>query len=111
MNYRAFTVLYFLILGFVVKAHALELPHLIGENMVVQRVEPVPIWGWAEPGSEVHLVFNQKIKSVNAGADGAWRVSFPKMKAGGPYRLKIQNNDKSFQFDNIWSGDVWVCSG
>ena len=28
----------------------LKLPAILGDNMVLQRDLPVPVWGWAEPG-------------------------------------------------------------
>ena len=34
-------------------ANALELPHLVGDAMVVQRDQPIPVWGWAAAGSEI----------------------------------------------------------
>ena len=33
-----------------------RLPHLIGDGMVLQRTQPVPIWGWATPGTGSALV-------------------------------------------------------
>ena len=32
---------------------AIKLPAIIGDNMVLQRDRPVPIWGWADKGEEV----------------------------------------------------------
>ena len=32
---------------------AVKLPGVIGDNMVLQRGQPVPIWGWADTGDEV----------------------------------------------------------
>ena len=32
---------------------ATRLPAIIGSNMVLQRDQPLPIWGWDEPGTEV----------------------------------------------------------
>ena len=32
---------------------AIELPNVIGSNMVLQRDLPVPIWGWGEPGKNI----------------------------------------------------------
>jgi len=30
-----------------------RLPALIGDNMVIQRDEPVHVWGWASPGERI----------------------------------------------------------
>ena len=33
-----------------------RVPSVIGSGMVLQRDQPVPIWGWADAGEEVTLV-------------------------------------------------------
>ena len=30
-----------------------KLPKIFGDNMVLQREMPVPVWGWAEKGEKV----------------------------------------------------------
>ena len=35
---------------------ALELPTMFSDHAVLQRGEPVPVWGWAEPGESRHGV-------------------------------------------------------
>jgi len=35
----------------------LKLPGILGSNMVLQRGQPAPIWGWAAPGREVAVQF------------------------------------------------------
>ena len=34
------------------------LPKVIASHMVLQRDRPLPIWGWAEPGEEVTVKFD-----------------------------------------------------
>lgn len=39
-------------------AHAeLSLPGVFGDNMVLQREQAVPVWGWAAPGEKVTVRF------------------------------------------------------
>src|ERR1700722_14081385 len=51
------TVLTFL--AFLTASHnvnaAVKLPSLFGDHMVIQQGVEVPIWGWADPGEEVHV--------------------------------------------------------
>jgi sialate O-acetylesterase len=28
----------------------ITLPKIFGDNMVLQREKPIPVWGWAQPG-------------------------------------------------------------
>ena len=36
-----------------IAAAAVRLPSVIGDNMVLQRGQPAPIWGWADKGEQV----------------------------------------------------------
>lgn len=35
----------------------LSLPGVFGDNMVLQREQAVPVWGWAAPGEKVTVRF------------------------------------------------------
>ena len=83
------------------------LPQLFQSGMVLQRGKVIPVWGKAEAGETVTITFNKKVYIVTAGTDGRWRVDLPKMKAGGPYQMMV--NDQAI--DNILIGDVWLLSG
>ena len=83
------------------------MPKLFQSGMVVQRGKLIPVWGHADAGEAVTVRFNKKVYQTTADADGRWRVDLPKMKAGGPYQLTI--NDQTI--DNILVGDVWLLSG
>lgn len=84
-----------------------KLPALISDGMVLQRGQPVKVWGTADAGEEIRIKFLKSTYTATAGADGQWSVTLPAMKAGGPYRLQI--ND--IELKDILVGDVWLCSG
>ena len=83
------------------------MPKLFQSGMVVQRGKLIPVWGHADAGETVTVRFNKKVYQTTADGDGRWRVDLPKMKAGGPYQLTV--NDQTI--DNILVGDVWLLSG
>ena len=83
------------------------MPKLFQSGMVVQRGKLIPVWGHADAGETVTVRFNKKVYQTTADADGRWRVDLPKMKAGGPYQLTV--NDQTI--DHILVGDVWLLSG
>ena len=83
------------------------MPKLFQSGMVVQRGKLIPVWGHADAGETVTVRFNKKVYQTTADADGRWRVDLPKMKAGGPYQLTV--NDQTI--DSILVGDVWLLSG
>ena len=83
------------------------MPKLFQSGMVVQRGKLIPVWGHADAGETVTVRFNKKVYQTTGDTDGRWRVDLPKMKAGGPYQLSV--NDQTI--DNILVGDVWLLSG
>ncbi len=87
-----------------------RLPKLISDRMVLQRDTEVKIWGWAEPGEKVTLVFKGEEYSTTTKTDSTWVVNLVPMNAGGPFDMKIKGNNNIIVKD-ILIGDVWICSG
>ena len=84
-----------------------KLPALISDGMVLQREQPVKIWGTADAGESVSVTFMKKKYAATADNNGHWSVTLPSMKAGSPYLMRI--ND--IKLNDILIGDVWLCSG
>ncbi len=95
----------------------ISLPRVFGNNMVLQREMPAPIWGWAAPNETLTItVIKQDIESeintytVKADEKGNWRTTLEATPAGGPYKFEISGSD-TVEFTDILFGEVWVCSG
>ena len=60
---------------FVLPSHAegLRLPSIIADHMVLQRGEPVRLWGWAASGDVVRVEFAGQQRSTRTGE--AWPSS------------------------------------
>lgn len=104
---KRFVIFFVAFLSVAIAGAKVSLPQLFQSGMVLQRGKAIPVWGKAEPGETVTVRFNKKEFTTTADADGNWRVDLPKMKAGGPYELSI--ND--LELKDILIGDVWLCSG
>lgn len=87
-----------------------SLPAIFGSGMVLQRDQPLPIWGRAESGETVNIAFAGHHAQTKAGEDGRWRVVLPATPAGGPHTLAVHGRNK-LRFDDVLVGDVWLCSG
>lgn len=87
-----------------------RLPRLIGDNMVLQRGEPVTIWGWASPKEKVTVTFKNKSYSAVATADSSWKVQLPAQAAGTGYDMLVRGKNQ-IRIRNVAFGDVWLCSG
>jgi len=84
-----------------------KLPALVSNGMVLQRDAPVKIWGWADPGEKVTVIFKGKKIRTAADAKGNWSSTLPATPAGGPYEIQI--NEKFVK--DVLFGDVWLCAG
>ena len=90
---------------------AVTLPRLFGDNMVLQRGQPVPVWGKADPGEKVVVSFAGQEKTATAGEDGQWRVTLDPLPANKtPQTLTVSGNNK-VTLENVLVGEVWLCSG
>ncbi|PZQ26932.1 MAG: 9-O-acetylesterase [Stenotrophomonas acidaminiphila] len=93
-------------------AHAVELPRLFSDGMVVQRDQPVQVWGHAAPGARVAVSF-AGAAAITAQADdaGRWSLELPAQTAGGPYTLRIDDGTQPRVLQDVLVGDVWLASG
>lgn len=78
--------------------------------MVLQRDEPVNIWGWAAPSEKVSIEFVDRKYQTVANSNGEWAVKVVPQKAGGPYQMILKASNKIVLSDILF-GDVWLCSG
>ncbi len=94
----------------------LRMPVCFSDNMVLQRGEPVAVWGEADPGTQVTVEFAGQKKSGVANAIGKWRVMLDPMKASSKSRkLSISatrnSEHETVNFTNVIIGEVWLAGG
>ncbi len=92
-------------------AGAVSLPRIFGDNMVLQRGQPVPVWGKGAPGEEVAVSFAGQTAKTRVGDDGKWRVDLAPLEAcADGADFTVAGNNK-IVFTNVVVGEVWFCSG
>jgi sialate O-acetylesterase len=90
----------------------LRLPRIFSDNMVLQRELPIPVWGWAKPGSVVSVTLGETSAEATAAADGRWRVTLPaRPLSRDPTPFTVASDGKTLSFANVLVGDVWLASG
>jgi sialate O-acetylesterase len=88
----------------------LKIHGLFGDGMVIQREQPVPVWGTAEAGRGVTVSVAGQKKTATADASGKWKVVLDPLKAGGPVDFTVAA-DRTIALKNVLVGEVWLCSG
>lgn len=94
--------------------HTLELPAILGDNMVLQRQMPVPIWGKAKPDAKVTVTFAQQTLSTTADRVGNWRVNLAAMPAcevEQTLTVTADSPQEQIVLNNVLVGEVWHGSG
>lgn len=81
------------------------------DRMVLQRDQPIPVWGWANAGSDVYVQLGHRTSNCTADAQGRWRVELDPLPAGGPHTLVISADRERVELQDVLIGDVWLCSG
>ena len=98
----------------------IKLPKLFSDGMVLQRGMEVPVWGWSDPGQDVSVCLipaegkaKKKPTTYTATADatGKWQLRLPAMHPAGPLSLQVSSGEVKVVINDVWVGDVWLCSG
>jgi sialate O-acetylesterase len=88
-----------------------RLPAIIGNNMVLQAGQELPIWGWAAADEEVTVTLGEDKAMARAGADGKWTVKLPAQKTSAtPVTMTVAGKN-TIKVENILVGEVWAGSG
>jgi sialate O-acetylesterase len=87
---------------------------LFGDHMVLQRGQPLPVWGKADAGERVTVTLAGQTQTATADAQGNWRVTFPAINEipAQPLEMRIESAVASkLVIRDILVGEVWICSG
>ena len=87
-----------------------RLPNIFSDGMVLQRNQPIALWGWADPHEQVKVEFRDQKHETVADVRGKWKLALGAEEAGGPFQLIVSGKNKIILSD-VLIGEVWVCSG
>jgi len=91
---------------------ALTLPAIFSDRMVLQRDQPVRIWGTGSPGTEVEVVFGKSTTSMPVDSAGNWIGLLPPFEGSSdPQILHVTNGQQTLTFTDVLVGEVWLASG
>ena len=84
---------------------------IFGDHAVLQRDQPIAVWGKAQAADVVSVKLGSETVQVTADNNGKWRVQLPGMPAGGPYVLSASSSGGTTELNDILVGDVFLCGG
>jgi len=80
---------------------------IISSGMIIQRGSKFPIWSH----NELTVTFlNKTYKSVKK--NDKWLITLDPVTSNyGPFAMEISSKETSVKIEDIYAGDVWLCSG
>jgi len=88
----------------------ISLPNFFSDHMVLQQDQSILIFGKANPDEVIEGIFKNETIQTVAKSDGSWSITFKSAKAGGPYILML-NGENKITLKDVYLGEVWFCSG
>lgn len=93
------------------KAVPVTLDPIFTDHMVLQRELPVRVWGKANPGEPIKVIFAGRTRKTVADQDGNWSVKLSPMNASAESRTLIVKGHNEVEIKDVLVGEVWLCSG
>ena len=91
---------------------AFRMACIFTDHMVLQRDQPLPVWGWAAPGRVVIVEVGPHSARTRTNAEGRWRLTLPSLESGKrPLTITVKAGDETIRLTDILVGEVWLCSG
>ncbi len=87
-----------------------RLARIFTDHLVLQRHQPIHVWGLARQGEVVRVALHRQAVRTSADAQGHWRAVLKAEAAGGPYTLTVKG-DNTLVLKDVLVGDVWLASG
>lgn len=79
------------------------LPAIYSDGMVLQRNQPIHIWGQADPKEKIQILFAEQKQTVKADSKGYWEVNLKALETGGPlpttnHRKRKPNKHQGYSY-------------
>jgi sialate O-acetylesterase len=81
------------------------------DHAVLQRGQPIRVWGAAKPGVVVSLKLGDAETTATADTQGRWSTTLPAREPGAALTLTAKADGEAQTISDLLVGDVWLCSG
>ena len=90
----------------------LKIANVFSNDMVLQRDQPVRIWGTADNGTLITLQFAGQTKQCTTELNRKWMITLSPMPASAQAQeMLVYTATEKITLTGILTGDVWLCSG
>lgn len=88
-----------------------RLAPIFTDGAVLQRDQPIVVWGTADVGETVRVEFKGREGRAEAGKDETWRVTLPALAVAEEGSDLVVTGKNRLVCRDVLLGDVWWCSG
>lgn len=90
----------------------LQLAAPLASQMLLQRNQPIHVWGKGTPQQWVKVVIGKQTATTQVAADSGWSLYLPAMPASTqPLSMYVMSGTDSVVLTDVLIGDVWLCIG
>jgi len=107
---KSFVLVLLCIISFSANAKIL-LPQILSSTMVLQRNEPIHIWGFGAIGEKVSVNFSGQTITTITNQSGEWQVILSPLKTSAVGQNMTIIGSNKIVLKDILVGEVWLCSG
>ena len=100
--------------NFISGENIMKLGSVISNGAVLQRQQPIRVWGETLPTVLVQAELAGKTAYAKSSGNGEFLLHLPPMEAGGPFELTVSVPEiagETLTLHDILIGEVWLCSG
>lgn len=93
---------------------AVQPAEIFTDGIILQRDEPIRIWGTADPNEKITIQFARQEKTGIADNNGKWLITLdPTPASSNPRELTIcsPDNNQKLKIKNVLVGEVWLAGG
>ncbi|MHC5067768.1 MAG: sialate O-acetylesterase, partial [Planctomycetota bacterium] len=81
------------------------------DHMVLQRDQPITVWGKDQPGQRVTVTLSGRSVSDVTDADGRWLVRLPALPVNREGQALTAVGSTTASVDDVLLGDLWLAAG
>ena len=90
----------------------LRLAGIFSDHMVLQRDQPVHLWGYADAKAHVSVELADQRHFTQADQEGRWSLTlFPMEASAESQRCTVSSAGETVQLEDVLIGEVWHASG